>query len=115
MPVRAEAITLKADEWAESEQMTQSRTLPVGDVFRARLVLTLADGLSYRTIQDRLDTTTPIPFPAGGGRVAGLPEIRDPDQKLLVITSSLEANVLEASAAPAEIRMPPPPRISTAR
>ncbi len=59
MPFTAEAITLTADERAELEQMTQSRTLPAGDVFRARLVLMLADGLPYRTIQERLDTTAP--------------------------------------------------------
>ena len=39
--------------------MTQSRTLPAGDVFRARLILMLAEGLPYRTIQERLDTTAP--------------------------------------------------------
>src|SRR3954452_5307649 len=35
--------------------MTQSRTLPAGDVLRARLILMLAEGLPYRTIQDKLD------------------------------------------------------------
>jgi len=59
MPFAAEAITLTADERAELEQITQSRTLPAGDVFRARLVLILADGVPYRTIQERLDTTAP--------------------------------------------------------
>ena len=59
MPFTAEAITLTEDERAELEQMAQSRTLPAADVFRARLVLMLADGLPYRTIQERLDTTTP--------------------------------------------------------
>jgi hypothetical protein len=57
MPFTAEVITLTADERAELEQMAQSRTLPAGDVFRARLVLMLADGLPYRIIQERLDTT----------------------------------------------------------
>ena len=52
MPFQAERIILTADEWAELEHMTQSRVLPAGDVFRARLVLMLADGLSYRTIQE---------------------------------------------------------------
>jgi hypothetical protein len=55
----AEAVTLTAEERAELEQMTQSRTLPYGDVFRVRLILRLADGLPYRTIQERLDTTAP--------------------------------------------------------
>lgn len=50
---QAEAITLTPDERAEREQMTQSRTLPAGNVFRMRLILMVADGLSYRTIQVR--------------------------------------------------------------
>jgi hypothetical protein len=36
MPFAAEAITLMIEERLELEQMTQSRTLPAGDVFRAR-------------------------------------------------------------------------------
>ena len=59
MPFAAEAITLSTDERVELEQMTQSRTLPAGDVFWARLILMLADGLPYRTVQERLDTTAP--------------------------------------------------------
>jgi transposase len=101
MPFTAEAITLTGDERAELEQMTQSRTLPAGDVFRARLVLMLADGLPYRTIQERLDTTAPTisrwreRFESQ--RVAGLLEIRHPGQKPSVITPALQAKVLEAS------------------
>ena len=101
MPFAAEAITLTGEERAELEQMTQSRTLPAGDVFRARLVLMLADGLPYRTIQERLDTTAPTisrwreRFESQ--RVAGLLEIRHPGQKPSVITPALQAKVLEAS------------------
>lgn len=56
MPFAAEAITLTTEERVELEQITQSRTLPAGDVFRARLILMLAEGLPYRTIQEWLDT-----------------------------------------------------------
>lgn len=59
MPFTAEAITLTEDERAELVSRTQSRTLPNGDVFRAKLVLMLADGVPYRTIQEKLDTTAP--------------------------------------------------------
>jgi len=38
-------IALNAAERTELEQMTQSRTLPAGDFFRARLILLLANGL----------------------------------------------------------------------
>jgi transposase len=101
MPFAAEAIALTSDERAELEQMTQSRTLPAGDVFRARLILMLADGLSYRTIQERLDTTAPTisrwreRFVRQ--RVAGLLEIRHPGQQPSVITPALQAKVLETS------------------
>jgi hypothetical protein len=100
MPFTAEAITLTTDERAELE-MTQSRSLPAGDVVRARLVLMLADGLPYRTIQERLDTTAPTisrwrdRFEKH--RVAGLLEVRHPGQKPSVITPALQAKVLEAS------------------
>jgi len=101
MPFTAKAITLTSDERAELEQMTQSRTLPAGDVFRARLVLMLADGLAYRTIQERLDTT-PSTISRWKKRFvqqrdAGLLEVRHPGQKPSVITPALQAKVLEIS------------------
>jgi transposase len=101
MPFAAEAITLTADERVELEQMTQSRTLPAGDVFRARLILMLADGVPYRTIQERLDTTAPTisrwKERFVKERIAGLLEIRHPGQKPTVITPALQAKVLEAT------------------
>jgi transposase len=101
MPFAAEAVTLTAEERAELEQMTQTRTLPAGDVFRARLILMLADGLAYRTIQERLDTTAPTiarwKHRFVKQRVAGLLEIRHPGQQPSVITPALQARVLEAT------------------
>jgi transposase len=101
MPFTAEAITLTPDERAELEHMTQSRALPAGDVFRARLILMLADGLPYRTIQERLGTTAPTISRWRNRfekhRVAGLLEIRHPGQQSSVITPALQAKVLEAT------------------
>ena len=37
----------------------QSRTLPAGDVFRARLILALAEGRTYSQIMASLQTTAP--------------------------------------------------------
>ena len=37
----------------------QSRSLPAGDVFRARLILALADGVTYDVIKGSLHTTAP--------------------------------------------------------
>jgi transposase len=101
MPFAAEAITLTIDERQELEQMVQSRSLPAGDVFRARLILMLADGLPYRTIQERLDTTAPTISRWKERflqqRVAGLLEMRHPGQKPSVITPALQAKVLDAT------------------
>jgi transposase len=101
MPFAAEAIKLTGEERVELEQMTQSRTLPAGDVFRARLILMLSDGLPYRTIQERLDTTAPTISRWKERflkeRIAGLLEIRHPGQKPSVITPALQAKVLEAT------------------
>jgi hypothetical protein len=47
---------LSEEEKGELEQMTQSRMLAV---MRARMMLLLADGLSYVKIQELLDTTAP--------------------------------------------------------
>ena len=37
----------------------QSRSLPAGDVFRARLILALGDGMTYDAIQQSLHTSAP--------------------------------------------------------
>ena len=101
MPFVSEAITLTREERAELEQMTQWRTLPAGDVFRARLILLLAESVPYRTIQERLDTTAPTVSRWKERflqqRVVGLIEIRHPGQQPSVITPALQAKVLEAT------------------
>lgn len=52
-----ELISLTAEQREELTGWSQSRTLPAGDVFRARLILALAEGLTYETIKQRLRTT----------------------------------------------------------
>jgi hypothetical protein len=59
MPFRGEPIVLTQEERSELEQMTQSRMLPASDVMRARMMLLLADGISYVKIQGLLDITAP--------------------------------------------------------
>ncbi len=51
-------LKLTAEERRELQRWAQSRTLPAGDVFRARLILALADGESHRSIVLRLKTST---------------------------------------------------------
>ncbi len=52
-------LVITDEQRIELSKWAQSRTLPAGDVFRARLILALADGASYRTIMQTLQTTAP--------------------------------------------------------
>lgn len=101
MPFTAETMALSAEERDELEQMTRSRSPPAADIFRARLILMLAEGLPYRTIQERLDTTAATISRWKDrflkGRIAGLMEIRHPGKKPFVITAALTARVLAAT------------------
>jgi transposase len=101
MPFRAKPLLLNEEEHDELRQMTLSRSLPAGDVFRARLILMLAQGRSYSEIQERLETTAPTislwKARFEKERVAGLTLIRHPGKKPTVITPKLQAKVLEAT------------------
>jgi transposase len=101
MPFRTPPVVLTQDEHKELQQMSVSRTLPAGDVFRARLILMLAAGRSYAEVQERLNTTAPtislwkkrfVEY-----RIVGLMEERHPGQKPTVITPPLQAKVLAAT------------------
>jgi putative transposase len=47
-------LELSAEPRQELESWAQSRSLPAGEVFRARIILALADGLTYREIEREL-------------------------------------------------------------
>jgi transposase len=101
MPFRAEPVSLSEDERQELERMSLSRSLPAGDVFRARLILMLADGRSYTEIQKKLSTTAPTISKWRKRfleqRIDGLMQERHPGQKPSVITPQLQAKVLAAT------------------
>jgi hypothetical protein len=59
MPFAADPVCLSEEERRELQQMVQLRSLPAGDVKRARMILLLSEGTPYRKIQDLLDTTAP--------------------------------------------------------
>ena len=59
MRQNGELLPLTEDQRAELSRWAASRTLAAGDVFRARLILALADGWSYNQIKERLQTTAP--------------------------------------------------------
>jgi transposase len=52
-------LHVSAEQRDELESWAQSRSLPAGDVFRARLILSLADGLSYREIERKFGASAP--------------------------------------------------------
>ena len=81
--------------------MSVSRSLPAGDVIRARMILMLADGRSYLEIQERLQTTAPTISRWKKRflqeRIKGLIQLRHPGQKPKLITPKFQARVLEAT------------------
>ncbi len=100
MPFAADPIVLAEEERIELQHLTQSRALPAGDVMRARMVLLLSEGASYRSIQGLLDTTAPTIARWKERflqhRIAGLTEQRHPGQKPTVRTPKLQARILTA-------------------
>jgi transposase len=93
-------LVLSKDQQAQLSSIAQSRSLPAGYVFRAKLILMLADGASFRTIKQRLQTTAPTiirwkqRFRASG--LDGL-DTRHPGQPARVLTSALRARILGAT------------------
>ncbi|HEX6881172.1 MAG TPA: IS630 family transposase [Terriglobales bacterium] len=59
MPRYGELLQLSETEREELTAWARSRTLPAGDVFRAKLILSLADGMTYEQIVNALDTSKP--------------------------------------------------------
>jgi len=52
-------VVLDEEQDQELSRIAQSRSLPAGYVFRAKLILMLAEGASFSTIKQRLGTTAP--------------------------------------------------------
>ena len=80
--------------------IAQSRSLPAGYVFRAKLILMLSEGRSYSEIKERLQTTAPTisrwkeRFIDGG--IDGL-DTYHPGQPPTVLTSTLRAKILSTT------------------
>jgi len=56
---RYELLQLNESQREELTRWAHSRTLPAGDVFRAKLILSLADGMTYEQVVSALGTTKP--------------------------------------------------------
>jgi hypothetical protein len=59
VPFAAQPIPLSDEPRRDLNEIAQSRSLPEGFVFRAKLILMLADGHSFSVIKPRLQTTAP--------------------------------------------------------
>jgi len=93
-------LTLNQTQRAELTEIAQSRSLPAGYVFRAKLILLLAEGLSFNQIKQRLQTTAPTISRWKGRLLAhgvdGL-DTHHPGQKPTVLTVTLRAKILAAT------------------
>jgi transposase len=95
-----DSVVLNEEQQLELSRIAHSRSLPAGYVFRARLILMLAEGASFNTIKQRLRTTAPTivrwkqRFIAAG--LDGL-DTSHPGQPASVLTPKLRARILSAT------------------
>ena len=100
MPFTAEPLQLSEQQRADLNEIAQSRSLPAGFVFRAKLILMLAEGLPFAAIKERLQTTAPTisrwkqRFLEDG--LEGL-DTYHPGQPAVVLTPALRAKILAAT------------------
>src|SRR6202043_12677 len=93
-------VSLTSNQRLELSSIAQSRSLPAGYVFRAKLILMLAEGASFNTIKRRLQTSAPTiirwkqRFLETG--LDGL-DTYHPGQKATVLTPALRARILSAT------------------
>ncbi len=91
-------IQLTPEEREELTRGSNSRMLPAGDAFKARLVLGLADGVSYSRIEAELKTSRPTiarwKARFEEGRIAGL-EGRHIGSRPRTATPAIQARVLK--------------------
>jgi transposase len=93
-------VVLSEAQRVELSSIAQSRSLPAGYVFRARLILMLAEGASFNTIKRQLRTTAPTisrwkaRFLYAG--MDGLDTVH-PGQLASVLTPTLRARILSAT------------------
>lgn len=93
-------VSLTRDQRLELNSIAQSRSLPAGYVFRAKLILMLAEGASFNTIKGQLQTTAPTIIRWKQrfleSELDGL-DTYHPGQKATVLTPALRARILSAT------------------
>jgi hypothetical protein len=94
------SVVLSEERRVELSSIAQSRSLPAGYLFRARLILMLAEGTPYGVVKWQLRTTAPtisrrkVRFLRSG--MDGL-DTRHPGQSATVVTRALRARILLAT------------------
>jgi transposase len=97
VPFIAEPIQLSEQQRSDLNEIAQSRSLPAGFVFRAKLILMLAEGVPFAVIKERLQTTAPTisrwkqRFLEDG--LEGL-DTYHPGQPAVILTPALRAKIL---------------------
>jgi transposase len=95
-------ILLTKQQHSDLSSIAQSRSLPAGYVFRAKLILMLGEGASFSAIKQQLQTTAPTivrwkqRLPATRTRGTGL-DTYHPGQKAGVLTPAVRARILSAT------------------
>ncbi len=100
MPFESDPVLLTKHEQRDLNDIARSRSLPAGFVVRAKIVLLLADGLSYAAVAYKLDTSTRT---VGkwkrrfhDARLDGF-ETKRPGQPPRALTPQLRARILNAT------------------
>jgi transposase len=98
--VTGSEVLLTRQQHSDLSSIAQSRSLPAGYVFRAKLILMLAEGVSFNAIKRQLQTTAPtIVRWKQRFRQSGLDglDTYHPGQKPHVLTPALRARILSAT------------------
>src|SRR5271154_5655438 len=101
-------LLLTPQQYSDLSSITQSRALPAGYVFRAKLILMLAKGASFNAIKRQLQTSAPTivrwkqRFREYG--LEGL-DTYHPGQKPSVLTPAVRARILSAYAEKTQRRV----------
>src|SRR5215813_9016806 len=93
-------VSLTTDQRSELSSIAQSRSLPAGYVFRAKLILMLAEGASFNRVKRQLQTTAPTIIRWKQRFLESGLDGRDtfhPGQKASVVTPALRARILSAT------------------
>jgi transposase len=92
-----QGVSLASDRHSELSSIAQSRSLPAGYVFRAKLILMLAEGASFNTIKRRLQTSAHTIIRWKQRFLESELDTYHPGQKATILTPDLRSRILSAT------------------